>query len=289
VAFRRAPKLSTWRKVALVSWGAPNNPTAYGSLDLECDRALAYIDALRAKTGERVTLTHLVGKAAAMALASAPEVNGFASFGRLMLRETVDVFFQVAFFDERADAAAGTEKAKSTRSDANLAGAKVRSADTKSVAEIARELRERAGALRERGDAPTAKVARKMSRVPGPIIQLATSAAAFLSYDLGLDLSALGMPTDPFGSCMVTNIGSFGIREGHAPLIPYARVPVILTVGAVRDAPAIHEGRVVVRKVVTIGVAFDHRVFDGYHAGVMGRIFTTAFADPETAFGVSAT
>ena len=52
--FRRSPKLSTWRKVALVTWGAPHNPTAYGRLDLECDRALAYIDALRARTGERV-------------------------------------------------------------------------------------------------------------------------------------------------------------------------------------------------------------------------------------------
>jgi pyruvate dehydrogenase E2 component (dihydrolipoamide acetyltransferase) len=84
---------------------------------------------------------------------------------------------------------------------------------------------------------------------------------------------------------MVTNVGVFGIREGHAPLIPYARVPIILTLGAVRDAPAVADGKVTVRKVVTIGVAFDHRVMDGYHAGVMAKRFAEAFADPVAAFG----
>lgn len=280
--FHRASKLSAWRKVALVTWDAPHGPTAYGSLELECDRALAYIDALRVRTGERVTLTHLVGKAAATAIAAAPEVNGFASMGRLMLRESVDVFFQVAFFDEGGRVSQGE---RATRRDANLAGAKVRRTDEKSVAEIARELREGAHALRERGDAPTAKVARTMSRLPGPVVALATRVSAFLSYDLGVDMRRLGLPDDPFGSCMVTNVGVFGIREGYAPLIPYARVPIILTLGAVRDAPTVHDGVVTVRKVVTIGVAFDHRVMDGYHAGVMAKRFEAAFADPESAFG----
>jgi len=281
MSFHRASKVPAWRKMALVTWGAPHGPTAYGTLELECDRALAYIDALRAKSGEKVTLTHLVGKAAAMAIAAAPEVNGFASMGRLMLRDSVDVFFQVAFFDEKERAAARD----GTRRDANLAGAKVTRTDEKSVVDIARELRERASALRERGDAPTARVARTMSRLPGPIVSVATRAAAFLSYDLGVDMQKLGLPDDPFGSCMVTNVGVFGIREGHAPLIPYARVPIILTLGAVRDAPAVEDGKVVARKVVTIGVAFDHRVMDGYHAGVMGKLFATSFANPEAAFG----
>lgn len=266
--------------MALVTWGAPHSPTAYGTLELECDRALAYIEALRARSGERITLTHLVGKAVATAIAAAPEVNGFASMGRLMLRDTVDVFFQVAFFDEKP-----AREQNGTRRDANLAGAKVKRTDTKSVVEIARELRESAIALRDRGDAPTANVARTMSRLPGPILSIATRAAAFLTYDLGVDMRPLGIPHDPFGSCMVTNVGVFGIREGHAPLIPYARVPLILTLGAVRDAAVVEDGKVVARKVVTIGVAFDHRVMDGYHAGVMGKMFATAFADPEAAFG----
>jgi 2-oxoisovalerate dehydrogenase E2 component (dihydrolipoyl transacylase) len=83
---------------------------------------------------------------------------------------------------------------------------------------------------------------------------------------------------------MVTNVGVFGIPEGHAPLISYARSPILITLGELREAPAVHEGQLVVRKQVILGVAFDHRVMDGYHAGVLARRFTEAFADPEGHF-----
>jgi pyruvate dehydrogenase E2 component (dihydrolipoamide acetyltransferase) len=280
MGFHRARSVSAWRKVALGTWGPPRSPTAYGSIDLDCERATSYIEAVRARTGERVTLTHLVGKAAALAIAAAPEVNGFASFGRLMLRETVDIFFQVAFFDDPKPQAAAR-----ARSDANLAGAKVSDADKKSVVDIARELREKAAALRSRGQSPTARIASAMKRLPGPLASVAMRAAELAAYDAGINLTPFGIPDDPFGSCMVTNVGIFGIREGHAPLIPYARVPILLTLGMLREAPAVDAGKLVVRRQVTIGVAFDHRVLDGYHAGVMARRFNDAFADPEKMFG----
>jgi pyruvate/2-oxoglutarate dehydrogenase complex dihydrolipoamide acyltransferase (E2) component len=42
---------------------------------------------------------------------------------------------------------------------------------------------------------------------------------------------------------------------------------------------------IVARKRVSLGVAFDHRVMDGYHAGVMSRRFKEVFADPDGALG----
>jgi pyruvate/2-oxoglutarate dehydrogenase complex dihydrolipoamide acyltransferase (E2) component len=281
--FRSEGGLSTWRKVALSSWAAPVNPTAYGVLDLECERALAYVTALRESSGERITLTHLVGKIAAMAIAAHPEVNGFASAGRLMRRDTVDVFFQVAFFDDEVakGAAAEGRGRRGGGKSANLAGAKIREVDKKGVVEIARELRQKAEAIRARGDADTARSASRMSGVPGPLLGLALRAAAFLHYDLGFDLGPLGMPNDGFGSCMVTNIGVFGIELGFAPLLPMARVPLLLTLGAVKDTPRVRDGQVLATKALSIGVAFDHRIMDGYHAGVMADHFRRSFENPE--------
>src|SRR5215472_16846246 len=146
MAFRPHRTLATWRRVALSAWGAPRNPTAYGTLDVDCEAALLYLARLREHSGERVTLTHLVGKAVAVAIAAHPDVNGFASHGRLMLRDSIDVFFQVAFFDE--DKPKDAEQPKGGKKRANLAGAKIEHADKKSVVEIARELRERASAIR---------------------------------------------------------------------------------------------------------------------------------------------
>jgi len=49
----------------------------------------------------------------------------------------------------------------------------------------------------------------------------------------------------------------------------------------VKDVAAVENGRVVVKKNVCIGTAFDHRVMDGYHAGVMAKRFRQIFEDPE--------
>lgn len=281
--FRPARRIPAWRKLALGTWSAPYGPAAYGVLDLECERALDWASRARRASGEKISLTHVVGKAAALAIAAAPEANGFASLGRLMLRETVDVFFQVAFFDADERGATGGER--EARRDANLAGAKVRRADTKDVVSIARELRERAQAIRARGEDATVRAAKLMGGMPGPIRSLVARFGAFLSFDVGWNMSRLGIPSDPFGSCMVTNVGVFGIEMAWAPLIPYARTPMCLTLGAVREAPTAVGSEVVVRKRVSVGVVFDHRVMDGYHAGVMARRFREIFADPDRALG----
>ena len=281
--FHRARGLSSWRKVALSTWGNPTNPTAYGVLELDCARALAYIAKLRETSGEKITLTHLVGKAIALSIAALPEVNGFVSQGRLKLRETVDIFFQVAFFDDEVSETGLREKPDWTthRKRANLAGAKIQSTDTKSLVEIAKELREKAEAIRADADADTIRSANKLSNLPGPIVGLVMRAAAYLHYDLGFDLTRFGMPDDGFGSCMITNIGVFGLEVGLAPLFPAGRVPLILTLGAVRDVATVEDGKILAKKRVCIGTAFDHRVMDGYHAGAMARHFRRLFEDPE--------
>jgi pyruvate dehydrogenase E2 component (dihydrolipoamide acetyltransferase) len=261
----------------------PSSPAAYGVLDLDCEAALAWCARAREASGEKVTLTHLVGKAAAVAIASAPETNGFASLGRLMLRDTVDVFFQVAFFD--GEAQTGHKEERETRRDANLAGAKIVRTDQKSPVEIARELRERAQAIRTRGRDATVRATKMMAGMPGPLRSTLAHFGAFLSFDVGWNLGRLGVPYDPFGSCMVTNVGVFGIEMAWAPLIGYARTPVCITLGAVRTAPSVVRGEIVARKRVSLGVVFDHRVMDGYHAGVMSRRFQEIFAAPDAVLG----
>ncbi len=280
--FRELRSLPTWRKVALSAWGAPRSPAAYGMIDLDCEPALDYIERLREASGEKVTLTHVLGRAIGLAIAEHPEVNGFVSRGRLMLRETVDVFFQVAFFDQDAGVAS---PAGAKKKEANLAGAKICAVNEKSTVEIARELRERAERLRTRGDAETARSSAMLAKLPAPMVGLATRAGGLLSYDLGLNLSRFGIPRDAFGSCMVTNVGVFGITVAWAPLVEMSRVPIVLTLGVVREAPVVRDGAVVVRRVATVGVAFDHRVMDGYHAGKMARTLIDAMASPDAALG----
>ncbi len=264
MSFRPAKDLPTWRTIALNAWGHPRDPSVYGVMQIDVTRALAWVERLRRDSGEKVTLTHLVGKAVAHAIAERPEVNAIVRRGRLYLRDTIDVFFQVAFDDGE-----------------NLAGAKIARVDQKDVVEVASELRRRAARIREKRDDPTQKSASLLSRLPPSLVSVAMKAGEVLTYDFDLDLSRLGVPYDAFGSVMVTSVASFGLNVGQAPLFPPSRVPIVLTVGAVTDTPVAVEGRVEVRPVMTIGATFDHRVADGYQAGKMARRFRDVLEDPE--------
>ena len=71
-----------------------------------------------------------------------------------------------------------------------------------------------------------------------------------------------------------------GVDEAYAPPTPFARVPVYVLIGAVRDLPAVVDGEVVVRKQMTLTTTLDHRFIDGFQAGILARRVRDLFADP---------
>jgi pyruvate/2-oxoglutarate dehydrogenase complex dihydrolipoamide acyltransferase (E2) component len=250
--------------MALHAWSRPKDPTVYGVMDIDARSALGQVAELRKATGRKITLTHLIGKALAIAIAERPEVNAIVRRGRLYVRDSIDIFFQVAF--------EGGE---------NLAGAKVEGVDQKSVAEIAEALERRAERIRTKKDDPTQLSARRLSRLPPALVNLAMRVGESLTYDYDLNLSKLGVPYDAFGSAMITNVAGFGLTVGQAPLFPPSRVPIVLTVGAVHDAPAVVDGQVVVRPTLTIGASFDHRLLDGFQAGKLAKRFHEALENAD--------
>ena len=66
------------------------------------------------------------------------------------------------------------------------------------------------------------------------------------------------------GTFTITNPGSFGTRLS-VPIINTPEVG-ILSVEAVEDRPVALEGQVVIRKMTTLGLSWDHRAFDGADA-----------------------
>ena len=66
------------------------------------------------------------------------------------------------------------------------------------------------------------------------------------------------------GTISITNIGSFGIDAG-TPILPPGEA-VILALGAISPRPWEYRGEIALRQVVTLSVAFDHRLVDGEQA-----------------------
>jgi pyruvate dehydrogenase E2 component (dihydrolipoamide acetyltransferase) len=271
LALRRKRRVSLFRKMAIGTWQTAYDPTVYGSIKLRMEPALAYLDEFRERTGVRLTLTHMMARAMGAVMQAMPDANAILRWNRIYLRERIGVFFQVALEDPQTG-------------EIDLGGTTIYDPEQKSLEQIAEEFARTTGKVRE-GKDDKAKSRGLFRWIPYFALNRITKILSFLSYTLNLDLRWAGVPRDPFGSVMVTNIGSIGLDEAYAPLVPFSRVPIVVAMGAVRDEPVVEGGEVVPGKVMQICASFDHRVLDGVHATIMVKTLRAWFEDPQAHFG----
>ena len=252
--------------MAIGTWETTYDPSVYGNLTLNMDEAIAYQEAFRAQTGKRVTLSHMMAKAVAAVLQATPEANAILRFNRIYLRKRIGVFFQVALEDDNGEI--------------DLSGATIYDPEQKSLVEIIDEFASKVGHVRTGRDNRFSKSRNLLRRVPSLSLNPVLKTLGLLSYGLNLDLRWAGIPRDPFGSVMITNIGSIGLRQAYVPLVPYSRVPLVIAMGAVETRPVVKHNQVVPGKVMDVCATFDHRVLDGMHATVMAKTLRSWMEHP---------
>jgi pyruvate/2-oxoglutarate dehydrogenase complex dihydrolipoamide acyltransferase (E2) component len=254
---------SVRRKLAIAAWRGPREPNIYGKLELDATEALAYLEQVRERSGERVTLTHLVGRATGEALAAEPTLNGRIRLGTFVPNERVSLAFLVTMPDG-----------------SDLARAKVEDIDRKSLPEIAAELRERSERLRSGGDRDWEQSKQIVRALPTWLLRPVVWSTGWFTASLARGAPALGLEPQPFGSAIVTNVGMLGLDEAWVPPTPFARVPLYVLIGAVRDRPVVVEDRVEIRPMLTVCATIDHRYIDGFQAATLARTFRRVFEDP---------
>ena len=257
-------KIEGWRKIAVATWGHPNDPQIFGDVEIDATAALAFMEDAKEASGARLTLTHLVGKSLAVAFSEHPDLNVRLYRGHFIQRDTVDIFFIVS---------AGKGQ--------DLSGVKVERADEKPVIEIAAELAERANRIRTGTDAEFGKTKRNLGRTPHRMLGMSLRLAAWLAIDRDYDLKRFGLPRQAFGSAMVSSVGMFGIQHAYAPMSPYYRVPLIVLVGEVATKPAVVEERIEARPLLNLAATLDHRYMDGFNAARLARSVRAYLEDPK--------
>lgn len=260
---RSGRPVTGWRKLASASWRAPNDPQFVGRMDFDAEALVEYARRIQAETGVHITMTHLISRAVAHGLQATPSLNQRRVGGREYDRDSVDVFVI-------ATADSGNE----------LSGVKIVGADKKSVVQLARELDGRVGAIRSGDDPEFGRTKRMLEVLPIPLLRVGLRVSAWLTSDLNLDLPALGLPRQAFGSAMVTSVGMWGVADAISPLASYYRVPVLVLVGAVEQRPAVVDGALAVRPMLTLTATFDHRAADGYQAAHFAHAIQDYVADP---------
>ncbi|MBB2944884.1 pyruvate dehydrogenase E2 component (dihydrolipoamide acetyltransferase) [Actinoplanes lutulentus] len=83
------------------------------------------------------------------------------------------------------------------------------------------------------------------------------------------------------GTFSITNVGVYGVDTG-TPILPPGE-SAILALGAIRPTPWVHNGKIKIREVTTLGLSFDHRIVDGELGSKFLRDIGAFLADPKTA------
>ncbi len=255
--------MSARRKLAIATWASPREGNIYGKLCIDMTNALKYIDHLRNTTGQKVTITHLIGKAAGIAYAECPDLNGRIFLGRYIPHKTVDIAFLV-----------------SLEGGANLAKFKVCDIDKKKVAVIAEELAAGADRLRKGKDNEFKKSQGMIKFLPTWLIRPMLWLTGYITGAMGVNAKWLGMEKFPFGAAIVTSVGMFGVDEGYAPPTPFARVPVYLAIPEIKKRPVVINDQIVIRSMLDLTVTIDHRFMDGHRGSMIAKLLRNLLENP---------
>jgi pyruvate dehydrogenase E2 component (dihydrolipoamide acetyltransferase) len=252
--------VSVRRRLAVATWRPSRDGRIYTRICVDVTPVRAYIADVRARVGERVTLTHVVGAALGRCVAAVPEIRARVVLGRIIAHPTCDIGFAV---DVAGD---------------DLAPVQVRSVERLTPLEVARQVTHGAARLRAGDDHRHNRSSSIVRRTPAWLMRPMLAATGLLVGGLGV--AALGQPGFPLGSAFVSNVGTLGLDEAFLAPLPFARVPLYLAIGAVRETPAVVDGTVVAQPQVVLVATADHRLVDGSHAGRVTTLLRRLLAEP---------
>ncbi len=243
-----------WRVTAAAIYTTPTDSRVYGTHEIDVTDARRFIDEKR-EAGSKLTMTHMVTAVVSRAVAfDVPEMNCFIRRGRVIGRERLDVMVPVAMNDE-----------------AGVTSVIIEDAHARTVTSIAGEIRDKARSARSGVESRAAQNKYLLNRIPWPLRRPVFLLLKWITVDMGIEIKALGLSAHSFGSFVVSDIGSHGLKTGMTGLMPAAKVPAVIVLGRIEDKPVVRKGKIVIRTMLPLTGTFDHRIVDGAQIGKLAR------------------
>ena len=147
----------------------------------------------------------------------------------------------------------------------------IEDAHARTVTSIAGEIRDKARIARSGVESRAAQNKYLLNRIPWPLRRPVFLLLKWITVDMGVEIKALGLSAHSFGSFVVSDIGSHGLKTGMTGLMPAAKVPAVIVLGRVEDKPVVRKGEIVIRTMLPLTGTFDHRIVDGAQIGKLAR------------------
>lgn len=252
-----------WRKVAASVYRKPVDSKIFGQVEIDITDLEAYISSRR-KAGIKITLTHFFTLAIARALKhDVPELNSYIRRGRVIERQSVDAVISVLVRESE------------------MSSVRVQNAARLTLVQLADILKEGVQGSRNGDENNTMRMKGALGKIPWPFRHWLFRIIKFLTITLGISIPSIGLTADNFGSFVITNIGSIGLDTGYPALFPVSNVALVFVMGGVFKKPVVVNDQVVIRRMISLSCALDHRVVDANHGGMLFRSLKRSVRNPE--------
>ncbi len=257
-------KTSSWRKLSIAIYDGPREGKVYGTYDVDVTNMMNYINQKK-EAGIRLTVTNFVVAAAGKALFyDVPELNSYIRRGKVMYRESADIFISVL-----------------KKNGKGQTGLIVPTVHNKSVSQITDWVNQRLDKKREGKEKGLYSMTQKLAKVPWPFRKLLLRLITWWIFDMEFPVPGMKKQVSPFGSLMVTNIGTFGLKTGMVALFPIGKLPGVITMGKIEEKPVVIDGKIKIRSILPLTGTFDHRIVDGAQIGKLARSMQKRLKHPE--------
>jgi len=184
--------------------------------------------------------------------------------GRLVQRNQVD-----AFLTTHLSMAYGYE----------LSGVSIRDIASMHLADLSQTVHAAVADLKQNPNTLMRQTYRRLQVVPSFMMRPTVRLLDFVTNTLRVPVP--GYPVDPFGSFILTSLGSLGLSDAYIPLYPTARNACIVAVGKPERRP---DGRF----TVVINATLDHRYVDGADLARPVAFLKHIMANPDSFFKMEA-
>jgi hypothetical protein len=250
VLWLRGIRPSPRRKVAMALWREPREGYIHARLDVDAEQALAFVDWLHERSNQRVTLTHLVGKAVGEVLVRVPEFNRTLVWDTLLAHERADLSILVGL-DGGED----------------VDWVKLEGMAEQSVIDVARAVDAGVQRARDKGANAGRQGGAAERLLPVFALRPLMAIAGWYASGLGGSLRPFGVSPRPFGSAVITTAATFGIDEVYDARTAFGHVSFNVVICRLQNKPAVVDGRIEARRHFNLCINADHRVVDAVHLG----------------------
>ncbi|NQU85286.1 MAG: 2-oxo acid dehydrogenase subunit E2 [Mariniphaga sp.] len=254
---------NNWRKVAATIYKKPSDSKIFGTVEIDVTELEKYISDKR-KEGLKITLTHVIVLIVARALKQeVPELNTYVKRGNIVHRNYVDATVSVLLPGGR------------------MGSVKVKDADNLTLKEIVDLMSGEIKKSRKGDENSTMQSKHLLASIPWPFRNWVFRLYKMFTIDWGISLPFLGLNSDSFGSFVISNIGSIGLDMGYPSLLPSSNVAFVMIMGGIYKKPVVVNDEIVVRRIMSLGAALDHRVTDASQGGKLFRFIKYMVKNPE--------